>query len=505
MLSLISISIKGSLLLLLAGYGFSKLLKPEEARWIQGRPLAILVGYFLFALWSPNVWLVFAAEVIVIGFLSRSRSEAAAFYMLTLLSLPGLVREFAIGSVYLLPLDKLLFAALGLGVATIVRPRTARASGWVDVPMWLFFALYIVQARDLNFTSTLRAITDPSLTIALPYFLLSRAIPRAEDIRRLLLTVCFGAAVMSIVAFYEARTGWLIYDSVSHHLGLASGGTYAHGRGGVLRAGASFEEATTFGVFLGAALIAVLASRDVFQSNRKWMVAVGMLCLGLFAANARAGYLAAVLGVLAFDIYRRRYGAMIVKTGVIAGGLAVLLMAAQIVPKIGERFGLTGQGAGSIDYRTQLTRRGFEEIAKHPFFGVTMNEAHLALSDMRQGEGIVDFLNSYVLYGMTAGVPGILALAGCFLVMMSGMASRRRAYASDPQLLRFGGFVFATIGATIVIAWVSGLALRGGGFTAVIMAIFAAMCTQKAQAPRQASGSSPASRDRRPARSPTMA
>jgi len=145
-----------------------------------------------------------------------------------------------------------------------------------------------VLARGQNLTSTLRTIVVDILCYALPYYQVSRSFRRPEDLRWFLSGLFFASFVLSIIAFYESRFGFLVYEAIAEHFGATdAGGGYVHQRSGLLRAHVTLGDATVFGVFLSRAFIAALPMRDLFRTKRNWQVALGVILLGLYATNAR--------------------------------------------------------------------------------------------------------------------------------------------------------------------------------------------------------------------------
>jgi hypothetical protein len=485
MLGLISVAVKIGAFLTLYGFLFTKLIRPAEAQWVKTRLLPVTVALFAGGLILPSIWLYWALICLTIPFMSRSTNEAACLYVLTVLVTPTVVREMGLGSIYLLAFDKWLFAAIGLAFAVqIRRSRGKLPRGWWDLAFILLIALELIGARGQNFTSTLRTIFGISVALIFPYVVISRSLRRPEDVRRLIFTIVFAAFVLSCEAVYEWRMNFLPYELITQHLGAAmSISSYSKQRSGGLRASTAFPEPTSFGLFLAIAFLATLASRDAFKSRRSQMLALIVVLAGLYASNARSPIIALTLGVLAFDFYRRRYGQMMAKlAGLVALGLAALALAS-VSASFSDRLGLSGGGADTTNYRRLLFDRGSQEIAKHPLLGVSPEQATVALADIRQGEGIVDFVNSYIYYGLIAGVGGIVMMLIGFFGTAARMLSLRGRLRKVPGLMPIGGLVFSVALLTSVTAFTSGFGGRGSMIFYVLLAISSALGTRRVTQP----------------------
>ncbi len=298
--------------------------------------------------------------------------------------------------------------------------------------------------------------------IAMPYFLVSRSLNSPEDLRRFLLAIVFSGFVLAIVATIEVRLHWLMYKQIEDNLGISARiNAYSKMRGGMLRAPATFPESLALGNYLVLAGVALLALRTSFATKQKFYIALTVIGVGLLAPNSRGALVGFGIGLLAYDVYRRRYGALTVK--LVVGGL--LYTTLQMLAQFSTYFAsLAGQGSGeqaSSDYRVLLLHRGLEEIRKHPMIGVNMGQAVKNLSDLTQGEGIVDLVNGYITYGLILGYSGIVGILLVFVSLCGGMIAIRKRLRDNDMLLDIGAFAFAI--ATLTIAQTFYVGFGGDG------------------------------------------
>lgn len=459
MLSHILMTIKGVLVIALAVYGFAALLRREDAEWVKRAPLAIFVSIYVICMWGYTVWIPYAALLLIIPLLAKSRSDAAALFAVAFVSCPPIKYKIAIGSVYLLPLSKFVFLALGLGIAFLIKRGGASVvrRKHFDIPILLIAILELAQARSDIPTVVLRQTVITILVVLLPYFLISRSLNNAAEVRRFTLALGLAGFVMAAVATVEGRLHWLIYKQIDAYLDIVTRiNPYMKLRAGFLRSPASFTESTSLALFLALATIMLFAVRSNFASAWKWLIALAVMGLGLLSANSRGAFVALAIGLPAFDFYRRRYPDLLAKVAAGAGLFLIVLAAAQFSAFFASVIGQGSGTEGSADYRFLLWHRGLEEIAKHPLFGTSLQTAMDHLEDLRQGEDIIDIVNGYINYGLTSGYPGMLGLLLIFVSLCLGMLIVRRSIGVKLPISDSAAAVFAISTYSIVSCFYGG-------------------------------------------------
>ncbi|HWI85650.1 MAG TPA: O-antigen ligase family protein [Sphingomonas sp.] len=459
MYSQLIMTVKGLAVIFAAIHAFAWLLRREDAEWVKGAPRTIFVGMFLIGMWGYTVWVAYLAMMLFVPILARNRADAAAFYAVAILSVPALGTKMALGSFYLFPASKWLFCGLGLTIAFFIRnsgPRTSIARRF-DIPVLIVFVLEAGMARTSSFTDTARQLLPLLLSVMVPYFVISRSLNTKQDVRRFLLALALGGFVMASVAVVESRLHWLLYKTIENNMHIdARLNPYTKLRGGMIRAPASFPESTNLANYLALAGVALFALRASFSSTRRWYLALGVIALGLLAANSRGGFVGIAIGMVAFDLYRRHYSALAAKIATIGLCYTLFLAAAQVSAYFASVVGKSDATIGSSDYRVLLLRRGMEEIRKHPYFGTTRDQAIASLQDIKQGEGIVDLVNGYIAYGLTLGYPGMIGLLMIFVSLCLAMLLARRGLSRDRELAETAAFVFAVSSLVAVSSFFTG-------------------------------------------------
>jgi len=488
MLSIILMTVKGLLLLTAAVYGFAALLRKTDAAWIKGAPLWLFLSMYFIGMWGHIYWVAYLALLLALPIAAKSRGDAAALFVVLTVSLPSLSQQISVGSLYLIQASKYLFCAFGLTIAFMMNrdKTTVLRRAHFDLPVLIVVALEVSQSRDPSVTATIRQCLPIFLAILLPYFVLSRAINTAEEVRRFLLAFALAGFVMAVVATVEARLHWLIYKQIDGLLQVQTAiNGYTKMRAGMIRAPASFPESTSLGTFLVLAFMATLALRDSFASRGKWLGALFVLLLGLVSANSRGAFVALGIGLVAWDLYCRRYASLALKVG----GAGCLYLFALTAAQFSAFFAaMVGKGSGTdatADYRIMLLHRGLEEIHKHPLLGQTMKAALGNLQDLRQGEGIIDLVNGYISYGLSLGYPGIFGLLLVFVSLCLAMWMARRKLRQNPVLIEPAACVFSVAALSILNSFFTGFGGEGSTSFYQICALGSALWAMRRLAPME--------------------
>ncbi len=488
MLSIILMTIKGMVLLAAAIYGFAALVRKPDAAWIKRAPLWLFLSMFFIGMWGHTYWVAYLALMVALPIVAKNRADAAALFTVLCVSLPLLSQQIQIGGIYLTSGSKYMFCALGLTIAFLMNKggTSVPNRAHFDLPILIVVALEISQARDPSSTATIRQIVPLFLTIWVPYYLISRSLNRVEDVRRFLLAFVLAGFVMAAIATVEARLHWLIYKQIEGLLNIQTSiNGYSKQRAGMIRAPASFPESTSLATFLVLAFMAALALRDTFASRGKWLIVLLVLSLGLLSANSRGAFIALAVGLVAWDLYCRRYGRLAIK--LVGAGAVYLfaLTAAQFSDYFASMVGKGSGTEGTADYRVQLLRRGMEEIHKHPILGQNLKAALDSLDDLRQGEGIVDLVNGYISYGLTLGYMGIVGLLLVFVSLCLAMFAARRKLRQNKALLEPAACVFAAAALSIPNSFFTAFGSGGSTTFYEICALGSAIWAMRKLAPPQ--------------------
>jgi hypothetical protein len=242
-------------------------------------------------------------------------------------------------------------------------------------------------------------------------------------------------------------------------------GTSVKLRGGLIRSTGSFVEATSAAFCL--MLMALTASQypKAFRSRVFHSALIGLLLIGLLAPQSRGAWLGLTVGLAVAWLYRRAgpsFAFVAFATGV-AG-----LVAAVAMPVLSASSSQFEVRSDTIEYRNELMRRGIEEFLRTPLTGDNRTSLEARMSDLRQGEGIIDYVNTYLWVALHAGFLGLLAFAAALLRRVVSLWRARGTLDRGDGSLASGAVLFAGLVAPIeMLAFTS-----FGGRPAITLFIF---------------------------------
>jgi O-antigen ligase len=154
---------------------------------------------------------------------------------------------------------------------------------------------------------------------------------------------------------------------------------------------------------------------------------------------------------LIFCLQRKKYGAA-AAIGIGAPLMAGLLMAsARISPQIAAFLNVGGAATSSqlttgvYDYRQLLLQRGMEVASMHRWTGASMNDVLDQLSDIAQGQGIVDMVNTYLTLYLVSGLAGMLPLLLLLAMIWWKLVTARTSRLGSPELADMRGFALTAL------------------------------------------------------------
>jgi O-antigen ligase len=105
----------------------------------------------------------------------------------------------------------------------------------------------------------------------------------------------------------------------------------------------------------------------------------------------------------------------------------------------------------NVDYRANLMTNSMIVIQRHPWFGSSNFTATPEMEAMRQGEGIIDIVNTYLRVALEKGFVGLGLFAGFFALTLIGIYRAMRLIPdkeSEEHLL--GRVLLATLVSVLV-------------------------------------------------------
>jgi hypothetical protein len=439
-------------ILLMAGLAFVVMAKPLTARLMAPADFArrrnLWFAVTLITFLSHSFWVALLACALVVAIGARRENNPAALYCALLFAVPqfdiqipgfGIINQvFEINHPRAMALVLLLPAALQL----LNRERAPNPRLRIADTLFLSYFLYVFAANATadSITGLMRQVVYFLLDQALMYYVVTRSVTSRQRLCDVMASFTMGLAVIGVVGAFETWRHWLVYESLRGPLGVpeATLGAYLMREtddGGYLRSYTTTGHAIALGFMAMIALTFQLALARSYRPRWLGAAVIAMLFSGLVAAVSRGPWLACAIGLaigLSFGPgARQRLVWMATAVPLVIVGLLLHPKGHKII----ELLPFVGTvEAGNISYRTQLIDRALVVFWQNPILGSLQYIYNPVLEELRQGQGIIDIVNSYLGVALAYGAvglalfvaPALYALGACWIV------SRRLARA-DPD------------------------------------------------------------------------
>lgn len=405
-----------------------------------------------------NFWLCMLVCAALLIHASMRERNPLALYFFVLFCIPPLRADIpGLGFNYLFGLDFLRLLSLAMLVPAALRllrdesaPRPGCCLADKLLLGYVLYSLFLIFLAGTT-TNLLRGFLLQTIDILLPYYVASRGLRRLEDFREALTGLVIGACLLGLLGIFESSKGWLLYAPLKQSLGVDTGILNYLLREDTYRALGSAGHPIAFGFVMVVALGFWFHLQGFIK--HRWLRPLPLLLLGggaiaTFSRGPWVGALAMLLihaglgprpivGVLRLSVF-----------GLLAAGLAAILPGGDFVidmlPFVGETEGET------VSYRQQLIEIMVPIILDNPFLGASSYLYSPAVEALRQGQGIIDVVNTYIGIGLHAGLIGLSLFAGTFIVVI-GNIWRRMNREDNGDARDFGRALLAVLIAILVI------------------------------------------------------
>lgn len=328
----------------------------------------------------------------------------------------------------------LIPAAVGL-VARRERP---------PYPLWLMIsdlatAIYTVYWINRLFgqfsaTAMSREGLQVILDTVLPYYVLSRGCLQPELRRRVLSVLMFGAAYQGMVAIAEGLSRHVLYAQLQYLYGVRWNILGALTRGDWLRAQAAFSGPLVLAMLLLFGIGVWFALRPQ-EKSRPYAVVGAVMLGGMLATISRGPLLALailVIGLVGLRFLSAKRFLFLTVVFVLAAAVAWSMgLGDQLVEAINNASGADKQADFNVIYRQELLKTSVALIQQSPWFGVPNYLDQM--TNLKQGDGIVDLVNTYLIVTLNVGIVGLALFMLPFLVVLQRLAA---TLPQDPGPLR---------------------------------------------------------------------
>ncbi len=317
----------------------------------------------------------------------------------------------------------LTLALLVVPALTLMFGRGERKRGgffWVDLAILGYQVLRLVLlAPSSTATTLLRTALTATLDVLIPYYVITRGIRTFAELRFILSHLALGLAFVACAGLLEFALQRNIYTPLQGVYGVSWQLTYALYRGGLVRVQATAEVPINLAVMMSFGLGLWIWLRGAQWRQRPVLLVFAALAVVLAATWSRGPWLAAgVMAIVIAVLSRMPPGLFrVLLLVVVALGLGIELTGADsgIVAFLGALFGSDKAELSTINYRRELLSMSLALIKQSPWAGVP-NYAY-QLQALRQGEGIIDLVNSYVGIMLDSGIPGLAVYLAPFVIV----------------------------------------------------------------------------------------
>lgn len=372
---------------------------------------------------SGNYWLYVFVMVVGLTIARKKEKQILGLYFLLLFAAPsiqmplpgfGVMDHFFMLDHYrLLALLLLLPASMRL-IRDKNTPRLGQSPvDWLVLSYLVLTCVLSMQAASA--TNAIRMVFLQYVDGFLPYYVASRSIKNADDVRGVLTGFLTGALLLSVLAIFEVLRSWKLYSASIFDIGHFFNQNYKM-RGPFLRPAAAVQDSIVIGLCIVVAMGVLLYLQDFVKGKLRPLSLWAVLGVGLLASLSRAPWMAAMalpfLYVLQGEKVFSRFTKIFIGFGLLLGVASVLPAGKVIIdllPVVGE------SEQGSIEYRANWFAASEPLIERNFWFGdVNVMEAP-ELEIMRQGEGIIDLVNMFLSIQLHYGVIALMLFIGMFL------------------------------------------------------------------------------------------
>jgi hypothetical protein len=456
-------SMKGLIVVLAIAATVFYLAKPIALKFISGEDFSRrrLVWFVLTAVAfvSPNFWIYTLVAAPMLVWANRRDDNPVALYLLILHVIPPVGAIIPLlGAKGLFYFDNNRLLALCVLLPATMRYRknkeefAAGRFGAMDGLLLAFVALQIALYIPPDFphhpmipdsaTNVIRRVILFPLDIYLLYFTFSRTCQTRRKVVDAAATFCLACGIMAATAMFENLRGWLLYTDIAIRWGGDPHAAFYLVRGGSLRAQASAGHSIALGNILAVGFGFWLYLKSHVQSARYRIGVTLLLWGGLYATSSRGAWLGAAIVYFTFLATGPRAVSRLTKGTLLAIAIAGLIVMSPIGDRILEMLPEMGKPADS--YRHLLAERGWELVMAHPFFGDQYPWPEM--EDLRQGEGIIDIVNTYLGVALNYGLIGLFCFLSFILLGIKKVYTRsKELIRSDPDLALVGSSLIACI------------------------------------------------------------
>lgn len=414
--------------------------------------IVTLVGFL-----SQTYLLFLVLLAIVLRIAYKNEKSPLALYFFLLLALPQLRYEVPgfSGVRFLFDIDYVKILSVMLLLPIYIENRgkkenDTRAYKYVDYLLIAYVLLNLVlQASYDTVFGLFRATFYWLVDILLPYYAISRGIKKLEDFKEIMASLLVAGMLVAPVGIFEFFKRWLLYSSQQEALDISSVYEYLD-RGDFIRTIATSGHSIIFGYVLMVILGVFLYMKDKIRSRLVFWSALGILAAAEISTLSKGPWVGVAVLLVLLWVTGEKAGIKAFRALLVSIPVVFYLLNSKMGETIISYLPFVGTlDEGSITYRQQVAERGLEAALNHPFFG--SSDYMLQLEDLRQGQGIIDLVNTYLIVALDSGLVGLSLYVGFFLSIAFLIYKNMASYKRSEDFYKLGSTLLGVLLAILVV------------------------------------------------------
>ena len=430
-----------------------------EADYVRRRNVwfALTVTAFV----SPSFWFYLLFAVPLLAWIASKDKNPMALTLLFMhvippmsIELPAIAinRLFDLSNYRVLALVVLLPAAI-----RIASERRVAAGGYrfADICIVGYCLLTLVLLIPYESpTNTMRRVFLLGVDIGLVYYVFSRLSVQRERVVEAMACFAISMLFISSIAVFEWARSWLMYTGINDRWGDPNVLAWLM-REGALRAQASSGHALSLGYMCAMALgVWLYLQHRVESRHARWGVTL-ILLAGAYASVSRGPWIVAALVYLAYCLLGPLSAIQVAQRFAVIAFAGIAALVSPYGDSLMSYLPFVGTvDAANVTYRQELATLSWQLIQQNPFFGSPF--VLTQMESLRQGQGIIDLVNSYASIAMFYGIVGLVLLLAPFLLGLGRLIvlarARRRAHPNEHSDAAAASVAACMIGTLLMLA-----------------------------------------------------